>query len=113
MEITAGAAILRYLPTWRPLYTYHRRRCHLPQSGVVTRFKRMKGNMMERRQPSTYSTDELLRMAAAHRIRLTQRVNILKRELHQRASELAAIEACLDEVMETEHRLMREQQPRQ
>jgi hypothetical protein len=73
----------------------------------------MKGNIMQRRQPSTYSTDELMRMAAAHRIRLTQRLNILKRELHQRASELAAIEACLDEVIETEHRLMREQQPRQ
>ena len=94
--------------------TYHRRRCQLPHSGVVTRFiKRMKGNVMERRQPSTYSIDDLLRIAAAHRIRLTQRRNILKRELSQRASELAAIEACLDEVIETEHRLLREQQPGQ
>jgi hypothetical protein len=71
--------------------------------------------MMERRDPSTHSTDELprtyptdelLRIAAAHRIRLTQRLNILKRELRQRAAELAAIEACLDEVIETEHRLI-------
>lgn len=80
----------------------------------MTRFiKRMKGNVMERRQPSTYSTDDLLQIAAAHRIRLTQRRNILKRELSQRASELAAIEACLGEVIETEHRLLREQQPGQ
>ena len=94
--------------------TYHRRRCQLPHSGVVTRFiKRMKGNVMERRQPSAYSTDDLLQIAAAHRIRLTQRRNILKRELSQRASELAAIEACLGEVIETEHRLLREQQPGQ
>jgi hypothetical protein len=78
----------------------------------VTRFNRMKGNVMQRRQPSTYSTDELLRIAAAHRVRLTQRLNILRRELRQRACELAAIEACLDEVIETEHRLMREQQSR-
>jgi hypothetical protein len=81
----------------------------------------MRGTMMELRDPSTYSTDELprtyptdelLRMAAAHRIRLTQRLNILKQELRHRAAELAAIEACLDEVIETELRLMREQQPR-
>jgi hypothetical protein len=76
---------------------------------------------MERRDPSTYAsgelprtypTYELLRIATAHRIRLTQRLNILKRELLHRAAELAAIEACLDEVIETEHRLMGEQQPR-
>jgi hypothetical protein len=76
--------------------------------------------MMERRDPSTYSTDELprtyptdelLRMAA-HRFRLTRRLNILKQELCRRTAELAAIEACLDEVIETEHRLMREQPSR-
>jgi hypothetical protein len=57
----------------------------------VTRFNRMRG-------------------VAAHRIRLIQRLNILKQELRHRTAELAAIEACLDEVIETEHRLMREQQ---
>ena len=56
--------------------------------------------------PRTYPTDELLRMA---RIRLTRRLNVLRRELRQRTAELVAIEACLDEVMETEHRRIGEQ----
>jgi hypothetical protein len=72
---------------------------------------------MERRDPSnsstdelprTYSTAELLRMTTAHRVRLTRRQIILKRELRQRAAELAAIEEALEEVMATENRLMRE-----
>jgi hypothetical protein len=75
---------------------------------------------MERRDPSfcstdeiprTYSTEELLRMTTAHRIRLTRRQNILKRELRQRAAELAAIEETLEEVMATENRLMGERRP--
>jgi hypothetical protein len=74
---------------------------------------------VERRDPSTfstdelsltYSTDELLRMTTAHRIRLTQRQNILKRELCQRAAELAAIEETLEEVIATENRLIRDRQ---
>jgi hypothetical protein len=74
---------------------------------------------MERRDPSTsstdelprtYSTDELLRMTTAHRIRLTQRQITLKRELCQRAAELAAIEETLEEVIATENRLMRDRQ---
>jgi hypothetical protein len=83
----------------------------------VTRFNRMTGTMMERRRstystdelPRTYPSDELLRMA---RIRLTQRLNVLRRELRHRTAELAAIEACLDEVLETEHRRMGEQPSR-
>ena len=75
---------------------------------------------MERRDPSTsstdelprtYSTDELLRMITAHRIRLTRRQHILKRELRRRAAELAAIEKTLEEVMATENRLMSERRP--
>jgi hypothetical protein len=74
---------------------------------------------VERRDPSTfstdelsltYSTDELLRMTTAHRIRLTRRQNILKRELRQRAAELTAIEEALEQVIATEDRLLREQQ---
>jgi hypothetical protein len=61
--------------------------------------------------PRTYSSEELLRMTTAHRIRLTRRQNILKRELRQRAAELAAIEETLEEVMATENRLMRERRP--
>jgi hypothetical protein len=75
---------------------------------------------MERRDPSTsstdelprtYSSEELLRMTTAHRIGLTRRQNILKRELRQRAAELAAIAETLEEVMATENRLMRERRP--
>jgi hypothetical protein len=58
--------------------------------------------------PRTYSTDQLLRMTTAHRIRLTQRQNILRRELRQRAAELAAIEETLEQVIATESGLMRE-----
>jgi hypothetical protein len=61
--------------------------------------------------PRTYSPDELLRMTTAHRIRLTRRQNILKRELRRRAAELAAIEKTLEEVMATENRLMSERRP--
>ena len=50
-------------------------------------------------------------MTTAHRIRLTRRQNILKRELRQRAAELAAIEETLEEVMATENRLMGERRP--
>ncbi|MGO9158991.1 hypothetical protein [Mycobacterium sp.] len=65
---------------------------------------------MEPGHASTYSTDELLRMAIAHRIRLTQRQNILKRDLRQRAAELTAIEETLEHVIATENRLLRERQ---
>jgi hypothetical protein len=72
---------------------------------------------MKHRDPSTsvtdgpprpHSTDERLRMTTAHRIGLTRRQNILKRELRQCAAELAAIEEALKEVIATENRLMRE-----
>jgi hypothetical protein len=52
-------------------------------------------------------------MTTAHRIRLTRRQNILKRELCQRAAELAAIEETLEEVIATENRLTRDRQIRQ
>jgi len=58
--------------------------------------------------PRTHSTDERLRMTTAHRIGLTRRQNILRRELRQRAAELAAIEEALEEVVATENRLMKE-----
>ena len=48
-------------------------------------------------------------MTTAHRIGLTRRQNILKRELRQRAAELAAIEETLEEVIATQNRLMGEQ----
>lgn len=47
-------------------------------------------------------------MTTAHRIGLTRRQNILRRELRQRAAELAAIEEALEEVVATENRLMKE-----
>jgi len=63
---------------------------------------------MEPQHPTAGSTEERLRLVIAHRIRLTERQNILKRELRQRVAELTAVEETLEQVIATENRLLRE-----
>jgi hypothetical protein len=63
---------------------------------------------MDKRHPSTYSTDELLKMAAEKRAKLIERVTILKQQLRQIVSELGVCERHIDELDRTETHLLAE-----
>jgi hypothetical protein len=50
------------------------------------------------RHPSTYTDAELLAMLRAERWAITERLSVLKREVHERVSEINTLETRLDNI---------------